>query len=126
MSSLLEALPVILTTLFTGVGAQVLSKIWTRRADLRQINSTSDLNIAQAHEKLVNQLMADGETYRKRVLDLEARVEKTTTEGAEQLAIAHAENSRLSREVARLHTDLDIANGQLAQLRTRYPYAGGI
>lgn len=126
MSSLLEALPVILTTLFTGVGAQVLSKIWTRRADLRQINSTSDLNIAQAHEKLVNQLMADGETYRKRVLDLEARVEKTTTEGDEQLAIAHAENSRLSREVARLHTDLDIANGQLAQLRTRYPYAGGI
>jgi hypothetical protein len=119
VESVVGYLPAVLTTLFGGAGAQILVKLWSRRADLRQINTTSDLNLATANEKLITQLMRDGENYRTRVTDLEARVEKTTRDHAEQLTAAHAENSRLSGLVARLQTDLDIAHGQIQQLRSQ-------
>lgn len=121
-----DHLSAILTTLFGGAGAQLIMKAWTRRADLRQTNTAADLNLATANEKLITQLMADGESLRKRVQELEVKVDQATRNAAEQLATAHAENSRLSQLAARLQTDLDITNGQLAQLRPRYPYAGGI
>lgn len=121
-----DHLSAILTTLFGGAGAQLIMKAWTRRADLRQTNTAADLNLASANEKLIAQLMGDGESLRKRVQELEIKVEQVTKNAAEQLATAHSENTRLSQLAARLQVDLDIANGQLAQLRPRYPYAGGI
>jgi chromosome segregation ATPase len=127
--TLVSSLPVVLTTLFSGAGAQILLKLWTRRADLRNINSTSDLNLASANEKLITQLMADGENYRKRVSELETRVEKVTQDAADKITAIHAENVRLTGTVARLQTDLDIAQGQIQQLRSQlHPYGpqGGI
>lgn len=121
-----DHLSAILTTLFGGAGAQLIMKAWTRRADLRQTNTAADLNLATANEKLITQLMADGESLRKRVQELEIKADQMTKNAAEQLMSAHAENTRLVQLVARLQVDLDIANGQLAQLRPHYPYAGGI
>lgn len=97
-----------------------------RRAELRQLNTASDVAVNTVSDTLINRLQEDGGIYRARVKDLETKVEQLETRSAAQraeftdlLKIAHDENSRLTTRVAQLQTDLDIASRQIRDLQGR-------
>lgn len=97
-----------------------------RRAELRQLNTASDVAVNTVSDTLINRLQEDGGIYRARVKDLETKVEQLESRSAAQraeftdlLKIAHDENSRLTTRVAQLQTDLDIASRQIRDLQGR-------
>lgn len=125
--------------IFCGGGSvQLIVMLVRRRAEIRQLNTSSDVNVstaglrqAEVSEKLISQLQADGSVHREQVADLQQKVirlEDRYTQAqrgfTEDLRIAHAENARLATRVAQLQTDLDIATRQLAELRRRFPADG--
>lgn len=97
-----------------------------RRAELRQLNTASDVAVNTVSDTLIARLQEDGGIYRARVKDLETKVEQLDSRSAAQraeftdlLKIAHDENSRLTTRVAQLQTDLDIASRQIRDLQGR-------
>jgi hypothetical protein len=97
-----------------------------RRAELRQLNTASDVAVNTVSDTLINRLQEDGGIYRARVKDLETKVEQLESRSAAQraeftdlLKVAHDENSRLTTRVAQLQTDLDIASRQIRDLQGR-------
>lgn len=114
-------------TVFMGGGAvQLLIFLLRRRAELRQLSTTSEVNQATAAETLIRRLQEDGATYREQVAGLHTKLERledrhvqAQRDFAAQLRDAHIENTRLVTRVAQLQTDLDIAGRQLDELRWR-------
>lgn len=131
------------STFFGGIGAQTVRAAWSRRAEMRKASADVDLLSATTQEKhatvtdhLLTQLAADAERNRAIIADAQVRLDTVEERAArrerdltEQLALAHSENSRLATNLAQITTDLDIARGQIHQLRGQlYPYGptGGI
>lgn len=121
-----------IVALVFGSGAvQLAIFLFRRRVELRKTSTESDvntstavLNTSSATEKLINQLTADGATYREITKDLEAKFERLRKEQedaqhefARQLDVAHSENRRLVMRVAQLQNDLDISSRQLDDIR---------
>lgn len=115
--------------IFLGGGTvQLLIFLFRRRAEIRQVNTTSDSVQVNAAMDLVSKHQQDGEAFREmiksqdaKVSRLEARYDTAQLEFTQQLRDAHAENVRLTTRVAQLQTDLDIATRQIADLRARLP-----
>lgn len=142
LSDLLHYLPAALTTFFGGGAAQIMMKVYSRRSDLRQVNTASDLNVATVGEKnagiserLITQLQTDAEYHRTVVSDLQTKMDRledragtAQREYAAALRDASNENARLVSRVAELQTSLDIARGQIDEIQRRYPFgsSGGI
>ena len=118
----------------SGVAGLIIALL-KRRPEIRQLDtqsdvnqSTAELNIAAARDKLIVQLQADGETNRGIVKDLQEQVERfqqrlraSEEDFTRQLQIAHEENRRLNTRIARLQNELDIAQRQIQDLSGRYP-----
>lgn len=119
---------------FLGGGSvQLLAILIKRRAELRQLNTASDVNQAIAAEKqvtaadtLIRRLQDDGAVYRDQVTGLQTKVERLETryeqaqrDFAAQLRDAHTEHTRLTTRIAQLQTDLDVSQRQIAELRRR-------
>lgn len=119
---------------FLGGGSvQIFAIIVKRRAELRQLNTASDVNQAAAEEKrvtaadtLIRRLQEDGAVYREQVTALQTKVERLENryetaqrDFAAQLRDAHLEHARLTTRIAQLQTDLDVSQRQIDELRRR-------
>ena len=120
----------ILAIALGGGTVQLCIFLLRRRSELRKLNTDSDATISTSYKEQVAsykeqvlQLKDDGTTYREQLRDLQAKVDRLETRHVQaqrdftsQLNDAQAENTRLTTQVARLHTDLGIANRQVAEL----------
>jgi predicted nucleic acid-binding Zn-ribbon protein len=106
--------------LATPIGA-LLIYLFSRRAQLRQLNTTSDAAIVNSATTFVTQLQAQITMLNNKVAQLEAERTSDRARYVEELNRAHDENSRMSAIVAQLKTDTDIAERQINELRRRLP-----
>jgi cell division protein FtsB len=106
-----------LTALLAGAVVPLLIYLFSRRAQLRQLNTSSDATLVTSATALVASLQDENKTLTVRIERLERDRTNDRTDYAAQLARAHNENSRLAAQVAQLQTDLDIATRQIADLR---------
>lgn len=102
------ALPV-LAAVLTGVVTPLIIYLFSRRAQLRQLNTTSDAT-------LVISLQAQIHVLDAKIEKADLRLVTEQAEWTEQLKIAHMENSRLALAVAKCQTDLDITNQRVVEL----------
>lgn len=123
----------VLTVALGGGTVQLVIFLLRRRADVRNVNTSSDVNLstaamnqASAQDKIIGRLQDDAAIYREQVRDfqskisrLEDRHEQEQRAFAEQLRTANSEITRLTTRVAQLQTDLAIANRQLADWQRR-------
>lgn len=93
----------------------------SRRAQLRQLNTTSDATLVTSAATLVTQLQAQIQILDDKTKRLERERSEDRIDFVEQLNRAHGENSRISVLVAQFQTDLDIARRQIEELRRRLP-----
>jgi hypothetical protein len=106
-----------LTALLAGAVVPLLIYLFSRRAQLRQLNTSSDATLVTSATALVASLQDENKVLAVRIERLERDRANDRTDYAAQLARAHNENSRLAAQVAQLQTDLDIATRQITDLR---------
>jgi polyhydroxyalkanoate synthesis regulator phasin len=111
---------------FGGGTVQLIIFIIKRRTELRQIDTSSDVNISNASSVLISRLQEDGAVYREQVKLMQDRIntieqqhEQAQRQYNQRLMDAHSENTRLTTRIAQLQTDLDIATRQVSELRDR-------
>lgn len=116
----------VLAVMLGGGTVQLGIFLLRRRAELRQLDTASDVAVNTVTDSLINRLQEDGAIYRERVKSLESRIQLLESRSdaqqkdfAEQLRIAHEENIRLTTRVAQLQTDLDISQRQIRELQGR-------
>lgn len=121
-----ELLQLITAILGSGTAGTLLVFLLSRKSQLRATAADAGVKQATAQDLLIQRLQDDGATYRDEVKELkaqvdrlEARYDKAQRDFAEQLQVAHSENSRLATRVAQLQTDLDVAERQIVELRRR-------
>lgn len=126
-STLNEILSV-LGIILGGGATPLILFLLRRRPELRQVASETASNYSTITDKLITQLQSDGLNYRGITKELQEEVgilrqrqEQGQKDFANQLRDAHEENTRLTTQVARLQTDLDIARRQIRELTDRYP-----
>lgn len=113
---------------FGGGTVQLFIAFLRKKSEIRQLDSSSDLNISNASATLITRLQEDGATYREivkglqdEIARLKERRDQEQYEFAQRLQDAHAENARLATRVAQIQTDLDIAQRQILDLRRMGP-----
>jgi hypothetical protein len=91
---------------------------YTRRGQLRQLDTTSDATQITSAAKLADmmQTQIDNLTIKLEKAESQQTTDRTTL--TEQLTRAHDENSRLAAIVATQLVDLDIARRQIEELRS--------
>lgn len=113
-----------------GGTVQLCIFLLRRRSELRQLNTSSDATVSTSYKEQVAsykeqvlQLKDDGTMYREQLRDLQAKIDRLETKHLQaqrdftsQLTDAQAENTRLTTQVARLRTDLGIAQRQVTEL----------
>lgn len=128
----------ILAVFLGGGSVQLVVLFIRRKSELRQLDTSSDVNVAvvaekkaTAQDRLIDQLQEDGTAYRETVRELQTKMERledrataAQREFTAQLRDAHHENARLATRIAQLTTDVDIAHRQIDELRRRHP--GGL
>jgi hypothetical protein len=97
----------------------LLTYLFSRRASIRQLNTTSDAAIVTSASTLVTQLQTQVQILTEALEKLDTRRSADRTDFANQLARSNSETSRLALLVAQLQTDLVIANGQIEEMRKR-------
>jgi uncharacterized tellurite resistance protein B-like protein len=97
----------------------LLTYLFSRRASIRQLNTTSDAAIVTSASTLVTQLQTQVQILTEALAKLDDRRSADRTDFANQLARSNSETSRLALLVAQLQTDLVIANGQIEEMRKR-------
>jgi predicted nucleic acid-binding Zn-ribbon protein len=109
-----------------GGTVQLIIFMLRRRAELRNLNTSSDATVNTSYRELVDTLRIEAKRYeeqvkglQERVAMIETRYETSQRQFTAQLNDAHIENNRLATRVAHLTTDLDIANRQVDDLRYR-------
>jgi hypothetical protein len=124
----------ILTLVLSGSAIPLITFLFRRRPELRKLGteadvntSTAAVNYSDATDKLMKNLLADGERYRGITETLQTTVDRLQRESldaqrdfARQLDVAHGENARLVTRCAQLTTDLDIAHRQLGEYSARH------
>lgn len=111
----------------TGGGFLKLLDLWfKRRAEIRKLSTSSDVDTSTAAVNLITQLQADGAVLREQMKNFQTKYERLEDRQlqevrglTEQLRTAHAENIRLATRIAQLDTDNDIAERQIRELRRR-------
>jgi predicted nucleic acid-binding Zn-ribbon protein len=111
----------ILAGVLTTPVVALLIYLFSRRAQLRQLNATSDATLVTSAATLVTQLQTQILLLTDKLAKLETERSADRTDFVEQLNRAHSENSRISVRVAQLQTDIDIAHRQIEELRDRLP-----
>jgi uncharacterized tellurite resistance protein B-like protein len=114
----LDALTVVVAGLAAPAVA-LLTYLFSRRGQLRQLNTTSDAAIVTSASTLVTQLQTQVQILTEALEKLDTRRSADRTDFANQLARSNSETSRLALLVAQLQTDLVIANGQIEAMRKR-------
>jgi hypothetical protein len=107
----------ILAVLLGSAVVPLIIFVFSRRAQLRQLNTSSDANLVTQATNLVTSLQDENKILTVRIERLERDRSADRSDYASQLGRAHDENSRLAAKVAQLQTDLDIATRQIADLR---------
>ena len=95
-----------------------------RRTQMKQADTLSDLNRAQAADLQIQRLQADADRYRVQYSELLERHNNVERDATNRLRLAHDENQRLAGRIAALESELDIARRQVSDTRSRY--MGGI
>lgn len=122
-----------------GVLTPVAIYVMGRKAQVRKLNTASDVDVATVKEKdttaqdLFIQRLQDDRGHAQEIITrletklerMEARQLEMQQDFADRLGDAHTENVRLRTQVVQLTTDLDIAQRQNADYRQRY-YGGGL
>lgn len=114
----------VLAVLLGGAGVQLVIFLLRRRAEIRNLNTSSEGALVNSANQLVDRLQVDavsarGEIARlsKRADDMQEQHSQERAEYTRRLEAVRGESNRLSGEIARLRTDLDIAHRQIEQLR---------
>jgi polyhydroxyalkanoate synthesis regulator phasin len=109
-----------------GGCVQLIIFFLRRRSELRQLDTSSDVNVSTASATLIARLQEDGAVYREQVKLMQDRIdtiekqhEQAQRSFNQQLMDAHSENIRLTTRIAQLNTDLDITTRQVNELRER-------
>lgn len=113
----------LLVLLLGGGAVQLVVFLFSRRAQLRGMDTTSDATIVNSATTLIDRLQKDGETLRALALSLNTQIEGLKNEQridraefVAQLTRSHDETARVSTQVAQLKTDLGITHRQIAEL----------
>lgn len=116
----------ILSLLLSGGAVAIWRFIYTRRAELRKLRTSAEVDVSGISDKMLERLQSDVGMYRDQINTLQTRVTylEDRYDGAQrdfttQLRDAHLENTRLNTRIAQLVNDLDIANRQLDDMRRR-------
>jgi spore coat polysaccharide biosynthesis predicted glycosyltransferase SpsG len=96
----------------SAAAASLIVFLFTRRAQLRGLNTTADSTIVTSAATLVASLETQINNLTVRLANNEAARTADQLDNIAKLNIAHGENTRIALIVARLETDLDIAKGQ--------------
>src|SRR5438270_13985579 len=96
----------------SAAAASVIVFLFTRRAQLRGLNTTSDATIVNSAATLVTSLETQVNNLTTRLANNEAARTADQLDNITKLNIAHGENTRIAQIVAGLQTDLDIAKRQ--------------
>ena len=127
LSQLLQVIGGILSVL-----APVAIYLFGRKAQVRRLNTASDVDSATvkeksvtAQDKMIERLQEEGDRHREDLRELRAEVDalkdreqRAQLDFARQLRDANGENARLQTRVAQLTNDLFIANRQLEDYRS--------
>lgn len=101
------------------VAVPLLIYLFSRRAQLRQLNTTSDATLVTASATLVKSLQTQIEVLDAKIARLEQEQRIDRGGFVAELTRARDEILRLSGTVVALRTDLDIACRQLTELEDR-------
>jgi hypothetical protein len=111
--------------LVTGGGlVQLLIFLLRRRSDLSALDRTSSKPLLEEQGAFVDRLVASETKAQTRIDALEAQRDADSKDFAERVRLVTRENKRLSAEVARVRVDLDIALGQVEELRRQLRLGG--
>jgi spore coat polysaccharide biosynthesis predicted glycosyltransferase SpsG len=100
-----------------AAAGSLIAFLFTRRAQLRGLNTTSDATIVTSAATLVTSLETQINNLTQRLANNEADRTADRLDNTAKLNIAHTENTRIAELVASLQTDLDIAKRQIVELR---------
>jgi uncharacterized protein YccT (UPF0319 family) len=101
----------------TAAASSLIVFLFTRRAQLRGLNTTSDATIVTSAATLIASLETQINNLNVRLANLETERTADRLDSVAKLTIAHNENTRVAQIVASLQTDLDVAKGQITRLR---------
>lgn len=108
-----------IVAILTGAVVPLLIYLLSRGPQLRQLNTSRDSELVSSATALVDRLQNEVQTLNTKIEKLDREHETDRADYVAQLDRAHDENARLSRMVAQLRTDLDIASRQIEDLRHR-------
>lgn len=114
----------ILSVVLASGAVPLFIYLFSRRAQLRQLNTTSDASIVTSAAALIAQLQQQIIVLTEKLARQEGEAIADRANFMGQLNRAHSENSRISAMVAQLQTDLDITHRQIEELRARLPRIG--
>jgi uncharacterized coiled-coil protein SlyX len=114
----------ILSVVLASGAVPLFIYLFSRRAQLRQLNTSSDASIVTSAAALIAQLQQQILVLTEKLARQEGEAIADRANFMAQLNRAHGENSRVSAMVAQLQTDLDITHRQIEELRARLPRTG--
>jgi hypothetical protein len=116
----------ILSLLLSGGAVAIWRFIYTRRAELRKLRTSAEVDVSGISDKMLERLQSDVAIYRDQIATLQTRVtyledryDAAQQAFSAQLRDAHLENTRLTTRIAQLQNDLDIAYRQVDDMRRR-------
>jgi phage shock protein A len=112
--------PEVIAALSAAAGS-LIAFLFTRRAQLRGLNTTADSTIVTSAATLVTSLETQINNLNQRLANVEAARTADRLDSTAKLTIAHSENVRMAETVASLQTDLDIAKRQIVTIRDHLP-----
>lgn len=111
--------------LITGGGIiQLIVYLLKRRSEITALDRTSAEPLLTKQDAFIDRLQLSEVKAQGLVAQLEERIANERRDFTSSLAVAHRENDRISAEVARIRTDLDIAARQVEELRRRLAERG--
>jgi len=108
------------SAVLVGAVVPLITFLYLRRGQLRQLNTTSDATQITSAATLVALLQDQIKILTAKQDKIEGQQSTDRTNFTEQLSRAHTENGRMASIIATLHTDLDIAHRQIEELRASY------